>query len=475
MPGNLPTQPTRSGRVLASDRGSSTAHRPALVLAEAARAISAVALQGRSADEALSPRGQARGSEGSAAAARAAAMQSAIRAVTLGTLRWYLRLDAVAAILLAGRPLAPALRGLLVAGLHQLEFSRGRPEVTVSSAVDAARLLRQPRAAALMNALLRRYLRERPALARRVAADPVAASAHPAWLLSALQESWPDDWAGVIEADNAPPPMTLRVDLTRLTPAAYRAELARHELRGVPLPWCPSAIVLGRPLAVDQLPGFAEGCVSVQDAGAQLAAQLLQPQPGERVLDACAAPGGKTGALLEASAGRVELTAVDSDAARLARVADNLRRLRREARLVCADLTQPPAWWDARPFDRILLDAPCSAVGVIRRHPDIKLLRRAEDITALADRQRQLLTRCLSMLKPAGRLLYSTCSLLPAENERVFETVLAQLPRMRPLSVSELLPPALAASVRRCGYGIQLLPGSAAGTDGFYYACATVT
>jgi 16S rRNA (cytosine967-C5)-methyltransferase len=458
---------------LASDRGSSTAHRPALVLAEAARAISAVALQGRSADDALARYGQPRRSQ--AAAARAAALESAIRAVTLGTLRWYLRLDALAAILLEGRALAPVLQGLLVAALHQLEYSRGRPEVTVSSAVDAARLLGQPRAAALINALLRRFLRERVALVSRVAADPVAASAHPAWLLSALQESWPDDWARVVEANNAQPPMTLRVDLTRSALAAYGVELARRDLSGAPLPWCPSAIVLARPIAVDQLPGFAEGCVSVQDAGAQLATQLLQPQAGERVLDACAAPGGKTGALLEATAGRIELTAVDIDAGRLARVADNLRRLRREAQLVCADLTQPPAWWDAQPFDHILLDAPCSAVGVIRRHPDIKLLRRAEDISALAERQRQLLTRCLSMLKPAGRLLYSTCSLLPAENERVFETALAQVPRSQPLSVSDLLHPALAASVKRCGHGIQLLPGSAAGTDGFYYACATVT
>ncbi len=441
-------------------------HRPALVLATAARAVSLVANEGRSADDALARY----------ASSGSAAQQSAVRAVTLGTLRWYLRLEALGGALLPKRPLVPALHALLLAALHQLEFSHGRPEVTVSSAVDASRLLRQPRAAGLMNALLRRFLREREPLRARVLADPVAASAHPAWLLAELAASWPSEWMRIVEANNAPPPMTLRLDLSRRSLVQYCAELANRGMGASTVAACPSALVLERPVPVGELPGFQEGWVSVQDAGAQLAPELLQVGVGERVLDACAAPGGKTGALLEASAGRIELTAVDIDSARLARVADNLQRLGRlhQAMLITADLTEAPSWWDGRPFDRILLDAPCSSVGVIRRHPDIKLLRRADDVGALVEVQKRLLARCLALLRPGGRLLYSTCSLLPAENDAVVEAVLRRLPAARALSFDDLRP-ALAASVHRCSYGIQLLPGNAAGTDGFYYACATVT
>jgi 16S rRNA (cytosine967-C5)-methyltransferase len=215
----------------------------------------------------------------------------------------------------------------------------------------------------------------------------------------------------------------------------------------------------------------------VQDAGAQLAATLLAAQPGERVLDACAAPGGKTGALLEACDGRIELTAVDVDESRLRRVRANLERLGRvsQATLVCADLSAEPAWWDGRPFDRILLDAPCSSLGVIRRHPDIKLLRRAQDIEACARLQRALLSRCLSLLAPGGRLLYSTCSLLPAENDEVLGAVAAAVPGVRILPPEPSATAELAAIATRCRHGIQLLPGNSALTDGFYYAWATVS
>jgi 16S rRNA (cytosine967-C5)-methyltransferase len=224
---------------------------------------------------------------------------------------------------------------------------------------------------------------------------------------------------------------------------------------------------------VDQLPGFAAGAVSVQDAGAQLACALLAVSAGDRVLDACAAPGGKTGALLEAAAGDIDLTAVDIDPARVERIAANLKRLGRTAHLVTADLREEPAWCPEQRFDRILVDAPCSATGVIRRHPDIKLLRRPADVAALAVTQRRILERCLQLLKPGGRLLYSTCSVLPAENERIVEAVLAAVPEARVLALpDELLPPPdwLPRSI-----GAQLLPGNAAQTDGFYYACLTVT
>jgi 16S rRNA (cytosine967-C5)-methyltransferase len=433
----------------------------AQVLAGAANALAAVAFAGRSADDALGR------------AAASGALRPAIHAVTLGSLRWYWRLDAIAAVLIAGKPLAPALRALLLVALHQLEYSRNAPEATVSSAVDAARLLQQPRATGLINALLRRFLRERDALLTHALQDAAAASAHPAWLLQALRASWPAHWQQIVAANNEHPPMSLRLDLSRTTRERYLAQLAAAGLGARALPWLPCALVLEQPVAVSELPGFAEGWVSVQDAGAQLACALLAVAAGERVLDACAAPGGKTGALLEAAGGDIALTAVDIDAARVQRIADNLKRLRRTAHLVTADLRDDPGAWSGDGFDCILVDAPCSATGVIRRHPDIKLLRRQADVAALAITQRRILTRCLQLLKPGGRLLYSTCSVLPAENERIVEAVLADAPRARalPLPDGVMLPPDwLPRST-----GMQLLPGNAAQTDGFYYACLTVT
>ena len=343
----------------------------------------------------------------------------------------------------------------------------------MSSAVDAARLLHHPRATGLTNALLRRFLREREALLARALQDAAVASAHPAWLLQAIRESWPEHWRQIIAANNEHPPMSLRVDLSRIARDSYQAQLAASGLNARALSWLSTALVLDKPVAVTELPGFASGLVSVQDAGAQLACALLAVRPGERVLDACAAPGGKTGALLEAVDGDIALTAVDIDASRVQRIADNLQRLRRKAQLVTADLRDDLRWWPGEGFDRILVDAPCSATGVIRRHPDIKLLRRADDVAALAVTQHRILAQCLQLLKPGGRLLYSTCSVLPAENERIVEAVLAAAPRARalPLPDGVTLPP----DCLERSTGMQLLPGNAALTDGFYYACLTVT
>jgi 16S rRNA (cytosine967-C5)-methyltransferase len=440
---------------------SSASGAAATVQAAAANALAAVAFAGRSADDAL-----ARG-------AASAALRPAIRAVVLGSLRWYWRLDAIAAQLTAGKPLAPPLRALLLVALHQLEYSRNPPEVTVSSAVDAARLLQQPRATGLINALLRRFLRERDALLGLALKDPAAASAHPAWLWQLLRSSWPQHWQQIVAANNEHPPMSLRLDLSRVARADYLAQLAAAGMAAQPLAWLATALVLERPVAVHELPGFDAGCVSVQDAGAQLACALLAVAAGDRVLDACAAPGGKTGALLEAAGGDIELTAVDIDAGRVQRIADNLQRLHRSAHLVTADLREAPSGWSEQRFDRILVDAPCSATGVIRRHPDIRLLRRPTDVSALAPTQQGILERCLNLLKPGGRLLYSTCSVLPAENERIVEAVLASTPRARVLALPEgvtLPPDCLPRPI-----GMQLLPGNAAQTDGFYYACLTVT
>jgi 16S rRNA (cytosine967-C5)-methyltransferase len=399
--------------------------------------------------------------------------RAAIRAICLGTLRWWLRLEPAVATLIAHprAQIAPLLRALLVTAAHQLEYSRNRPEAVVFAAVEAARELGLARAAGLTNAVLRRFLRERATLLAATDRDPAVASAHPRWLFDALGAAWPAERAAVLAANNAHPPLSLRVDRTRLSVAEAAARLATSDLQARALAWCPSALLLEKPVPVARLPGFADGVLSVQDASAQLAALLLGVQAGERVLDACAAPGGKTGALLEAANGDLRLTAVDSDAQRLAQVAENLSRLKREARLVCADLTAEPAWWDGQPFDRILLDAPCSGTGVIRRHPDIKLLRRPEDLAALAQTQLALLQRLFALLRPGGQLLYVTCSVLPQENAAIVERFLAEEPTASTLALpgAEALRPVL----RACNIGYQMLPDVQAGGDGFYYASLT--
>jgi 16S rRNA (cytosine967-C5)-methyltransferase len=436
----------------------------ALVLAGAARAIAMVLAQGRSADVALAAPELCPGHP---------ALRSAIRAVTLGSLRWYLRL-APAVLPLVGKPgapIEPLLRALLVGAVHQLEYSPHRAAATVAAAVDAARLLGLARAAALCNAVLRRYLRERAGLLAAVDRDQAARTAHPAWFVHALAQAWPGQVEQVLAANNAHPPLVLRVDRSRVSVADYLRELEQAGLAAAAVPGIDTAIALGAAVAVTELPGFAAGRVSVQDASAQLASQLLAPRPGERVLDACAAPGGKSGALLERAGGPIELVALDLDAVRLGRVAENLARLGRSAQLVQADLGGAPDWWDGRAFDAILLDAPCSASGVLRRHPDIKVLRRAGDIPALAATQLALLKASWRLLRAGGRLLYCTCSVLPAENSQVIGQFLAEEPGARALDLplaGQYCPP-----LRPCAVGWQMLPGERAGGDGFYYACLT--
>jgi 16S rRNA (cytosine967-C5)-methyltransferase len=272
--------------------------------------------------------------------------------------------------------------------------------------------------------------------------------------------------------------MVLRLNTRRRSPAEYLSDLAAGGLGGSLVEWTTAhagsaAVALERPVPVAELPGFEEGWVSVQDAGAQLAPLLLQPLPGMRVLDACAAPGSKTSHLLEAAPGPLDLTAVDIDAGRLGRVADNLRRLGLAARLVEADVRDSAALWDGRPYDRILVDAPCSGTGVIRRHPDIKLLRRAEDVAGFARVQLEILQAAFALLAPGGRLVYATCSVLPAENEAVVLELLRSQPQARPAPMPHgqaLAPGGLAREI-----GTQLLCGGAAGSDGFYYACIEKT
>ena len=274
----------------------------------------------------------------------------------------------------------------------------------------------------------------------------------------------------ILEANNAHPPMTLRVDRSRVSVSDYLAELATAEISAQPIPWAPSAVQIERPVSVASLPGFKEGRISVQDAGAQLAAELLDVRSGMRVLDACAAPGGKTGHLLERTPDLAELVAVDIDPQRTQLIRETLQRLQRSARVMVADVSHPETFWDGKPFDRILIDAPCSATGVIRRHPDIKLLRRASDIAHLTVTQSTLLTAAFSMLAPGGRLVYATCSVLPAENQRVVTDVLEAQPLAREVKIAGMPPAAVEKP-----FGFQLVPGAATGTDGFYYACLEKT
>ena len=430
------------------------------VLAAAARVVEEVA-GGRSADAAL-------------AAADHGPDRAAVRAVALGTVRWYLRLTpAIESLLERPAAVSAPVRALLTVAAHQVEYSRNAPEMSVHAAVDAARLLKAERATGLVNAVLRRFVGERAALFARIDAQVPARTAHPSWLIDSLRAAWPERWAAILDADNRHPPMALRVDLTRSDRARYLGQLKEAGIDALEIQWSNSAITLARPLPVSRIPGFAEGLVSVQDAGAQLAAPLLAVGPGMRVLDACAAPGGKTAHLLELMGADGDLTAVDVDAERAALIEENLVRTGRRARVVAADLREPERFWDGRPFERILVDAPCSSTGVIRRHPDIKLLRRPSDIAAFALTQKEILAAAARLLAPGGRLLYSTCSLLPTENGEVVRAFLAEQGGFRLAQMPAA--GALAPGAEDLEPGVQLLPGAEAGTDGFYYACLEKT
>jgi 16S rRNA (cytosine967-C5)-methyltransferase len=422
--------------------------------------VEAVVSKGQSADAAL-------------AAVEHGRERAAVRAIALGSVRWYLRLaPAIDALLRRPRGIAAPVHALLVCAAHQIEYSRNVAESTVNAAVDAARLLGKAPAASLTNALLRRFVRERGALFARIDSTLPGRTAHPRWLIEKLQQSWPAHALQILEANNAHPPMTLRVDRSRITAHAFVERLREASIDSNELQWIDSGVTLDQPRAVSELPGFAEGLVSVQDAGAQLTAALLDVRPGLRVLDACAAPGGKTGQLLEV-AGELDLTALDTSVERVALIEENLRRLQRRARTLVGDLREPASFWDGRPYERILVDAPCSSTGVIRRHPDIKLLRRTSDVAAFAAEQLLLLRSAAALLAPGGRLLYVTCSVLPEENEQVVARLLEEVPALRVAAMPKAA--VLAPGGVDCALGVQLLPGARAGTDGFYYACLEKT
>jgi 16S rRNA (cytosine967-C5)-methyltransferase len=366
---------------------------------------------------------------------------------------------------LNARPPAPPVAALQAVALSELLAPGRRHEaVIVDQAVGAAHAEAATRAAApFLNATLRRFLRERDTLLAAVSADPAARWSYPRWWIDAVRRDHPGQWQSILEAGNRPPPMTLRVNPRRTTLEGCRQRLAGAGLPARPLG--PQALRLEHPCDVARLPGFDDGWVSVQDFAAQLAAPLLAPQAGERVLDACAAPGGKTGHLLELA--DCEVVALDADAARLERVRDNLRRLGLRATLVAGDGARPGDWWDGRPFDRILLDAPCSASGIVRRHPDVRWLRRRSDLATLSRRQGELLGALWPLLRAGGKLLYATCSVFRAEGEEVVQRFCAGCPEAERVPISWRF----AGSDQDVPIG-SLLPHAdeARDHDGFFYA-----
>ena len=386
-------------------------------------------------------------------------------------MRWYFELAACLSLML-DRPdatLDPEIRALALVGLFQLAHGATPPHAAVAETVEATRVLGRPRAAGFVNALLRRFQREGAAIMSRAHERPEARHAHPAWLLDAFARDWPDLWQVLVAVGNTEPPMWLRVNRRQASRDEYRARLAAAGIATESSAFAPEALRLSEPVNVGELPGFAEGAVSVQDAAAQLAPYWLAAGSGMRVLDACAAPGGKACHILELEPGIAELVALDVDPARCARIADNLSRLRLAAKIVVEDAANA-AWWDGRPFDRILLDVPCSGTGVIRRHPDIKLLRRPDDIPRFATTQLALLRSVYALLAPRGRLLYVSCSVLRAENAAVVGAFLADEPAALDVTESaRLLLPGV-APVQGPGPGCAL-PCGAADADGFYYAC----
>lgn len=340
-----------------------------------------------------------------------------------GTLRHYPALVAISAKLL-GKPLKGKdadVQALLLCGLYQIREMRTPAHAAVNESVAACQELKKPWARGMMNAALRRYLRERAEIDSSCAVDDDYRTLHPRWLVQRLTAAWGDEAVNIMAANNQRPPLCLRINQQKVSRDHYLSVLAEQAIEARPAPFSSQGIYLSQPCAVTELPGFAQGHLSVQDEAAQLSSGLLDLAPGQRVLDACCAPGGKTCHILEHQPDLTELLALDVDGERLVRVRENLHRLGFSATLKSADAGDPDSWWDGTTFDRILLDAPCSATGVIRRHPDIKLLRQPDDIAKLASIQLALLAALWPTLKVGGKLLYATCSVLPEENDRVIE------------------------------------------------------
>jgi 16S rRNA (cytosine967-C5)-methyltransferase len=427
----------------------------AAIRAAAARAIQAVRFDGVSLKTALP-----RALEG----VEDARDRALCEAICFEAARWSLRYERLLDTLMQ-RPLPPSARSihaLLLAGLAQLDAMRLADYAAISSTAEAARVLNQPRHVGLVNAVLRRFAREREALDAALGDDDAVRYSHPAWLSKALRKDWGPQGDAVLDANNHAAPMWLRVNLAKVGRDAYRGQLEDVGIDARDSPLADSALPIDHGMDPTRLPGWDAGLVSVQDLSAQLTAHAVDAGDGMRVLDACAAPGGKTAHLLERTPGLRQLVALDVDAFRLQRVRENLQRLGLQAVALQDDAANPKAWWDGQPFDRILLDAPCSGTGVIRRQPDIKLHRRASDVQGAVKLQWKLLDAAWPLLAAGGRLVYATCSVLKDENERQIDAFLARTHD----AVAVALPERFG---RASGAGRQRLPGDDDG-DGFFHA-----
>lgn len=426
--------------------------------ATAAQVVDNVISKGRSLDRALADfQGQVSERD-----------RALLRMLSYGTLRSHWHLQAWINTLLS-RPLKArdsCINALLAVGLFQLSDTRIPDHAVVSETVEAARHLGRPKLAPLVNAILRRFLRDQ--ICDQPPPDEEAEYDHPRWLIEMLRADWPDDWQSILAANNERAPMWLRVNPAHGSAADYVLRLKEIEIESALIAGLPQAVRLTEAQPVEILPGFSAGHVSVQDAAAQLAAPWLLADVKGRILDACAAPGGKSSHLLEIGGSGIDLTCVDNDAERLDGIGQNLDRLGLLATISCGDASNPDEWWDKEPYDGILLDAPCSASGVIRRHPDIKQLRRSVDIAALARTQLTMLTGLWPTLRPGGRLLYVTCSVLAAENDAVVTRFLADNDDAKEVAVLQNNNIHDLMRDKACGH--QILPGTA-GLDGFYFAC----
>ena len=388
-----------------------------------------------------------------------------IQAMSYGVVRLLPRLEYIADQLIS-KPLKTKdydVVLLILSGLYQLIEMRIPDHAAVSETVKVTKALKKPWAKNLVNAVLRNYQRQAETLTNQIKNNEVAEFAHPQWWLNTIKKNWLEEkrWQQILIANNQNPPMTLRVNTGHIKREDYLKLLEQNEIIASAAKHSPDAIYLEKPVQVNQLPLFEEGKVSVQDEAAQLAAILLDPQKGDRILDACAAPGGKTIHLLERE-NDIDLLALDIEESRLQKVQENLDRTQLKAQLLAANAFDPDSWWDKKPFDRILLDAPCSASGVIRRHPDIKLLRHQDDIPKLVQDQEQILNALWPLLKSGGMLLYATCSVLAEENTLQIQHFLQQ-------HADAELQPINSDWGQQQIAGKQILPGED-GMDGFFYA-----
>ncbi|PWI31824.1 16S rRNA (cytosine(967)-C(5))-methyltransferase [Vibrio albus] len=381
-----------------------------------------------------------------------------LQEICYGALRFLPRLESVAGQLM-DKPLTGKQRvfhHLILVGIYQLAFMRIPAHAAVGETVEGTKALKGPRLRGLINAVLRNYQRNQEELDALSVSHDAGKYGHPGWLLKTLQSAYPEQWESIVEANNSKAPMWLRVNHQHHNRDDYRTLLEQEGIEATTHAQATDALKLTAACDVSKLPGFEKGWVSVQDAAAQLSVDYLQPEDGELILDCCAAPGGKTAHILERTQ-NCRVVAIDSDESRLKRVHENLKRLNITAQVICGDARKPEQWWEGEQFDRILLDAPCSATGVIRRHPDIKWLRRAEDIAALASLQSEIIDAMWQQLKPGGTMVYATCSIMPQENREQVSAFLNRTPDAR-LMLSEMDNP-----------GRQILPGED-DMDGFYYA-----